>query len=164
MELYIEKWLTDKVLQWKQSRFFSVERVHRVPGQPPRLGAPPRPIIVRLRNFRDRDHILQQARSHGPWRVDSREVNIYLDFTNIVQKQRNTYVPVKRVLRQLDIKYALFFPAKLRVIYKERTHFFQTAEAVWDWMEAPGLQAHKATEKDKEEAKDALEPEKTRDT
>ena len=32
IELYIQKWLTDKVLQGTQSHFFSVERAHCVAG------------------------------------------------------------------------------------------------------------------------------------
>ena len=53
-------------------------------------------------------------------------------------------------MRKLDMKYTLFFPAKLRVIYKDRTHFFQAAREVWYWMETQGLhtQAEKGRQKD----------------
>ena len=46
---------------------------------------------------------------------------------------------VKAQLRLAGIKYALLFPAKLRVIDDDKTHFFHTADAAWKWAQAKGL-------------------------
>lgn len=45
---------------------YVVERAHRVPtgNRPPPHGAPPRPFLVYLLNYRDRDMILAEARKH----------------------------------------------------------------------------------------------------
>ena len=44
------------------SKYFSVERAHRIPGGRPRPGAPPRTIIARIFNFQDRDIIRSEER------------------------------------------------------------------------------------------------------
>ena len=79
------------------------------------------------------------AQKHGPWHIESSDVNIYPDFTNAVQKQRGSFIPVKQALRQLDNKYAMFFRAKLRVIYKDKSHYFQRVPYGWAWIETQGL-------------------------
>ncbi|KAJ1149890.1 hypothetical protein NDU88_002689 [Pleurodeles waltl] len=46
IELYIETWLSEVVLRGTPTKFFSVERAHRIPAVPPPPGAYPRPITV----------------------------------------------------------------------------------------------------------------------
>ena len=138
-DLFLENWLATNVFGDKTPKFFSVERSHRVPGRPPPPGAPARPIIARLLNFRDRDLILQLFRTKGPFVHGNSTISAYPDFTAEVQRRRATYMMVKRQLRSLDIKYALLFPARLKVIYDSSTHFFSTPEDTWTWLHAKGL-------------------------
>ncbi|KAJ1172857.1 hypothetical protein NDU88_004699 [Pleurodeles waltl] len=138
-ELTIEQWLIKEVLSWSPSKFFSVERAHRVQRRTPLPGQPPRPSIVRLLNYGDRDLILQQFCSKGPFRHEGSVVHAYPDFTQKVQKQRNSYMKIKQRLREHNIKYALLFPAKLRVISEERTHMFTSPEDTCTWMHAKGI-------------------------
>ena len=35
----------------------------------------------------------------------------------------------------MDIKYMLLYPAKLRVIYKGQSHFFEQPGEVWQWLD-----------------------------
>ncbi|KAJ1106523.1 hypothetical protein NDU88_003924 [Pleurodeles waltl] len=111
---------------------------NRIPATPPPPEAYPRPITVRLMNFRDRDVILQGARKRGPLKIEGKEINIYPDYTNLVQKQRSAFASVKKVLRQNDMKYALLYPAKLRIEYEKRTHFLTSPREAWEWMETHG--------------------------
>lgn len=46
------------------SPFIAIERVHRVPSRPPPPGGPPRPVLMKLLHFQDRDIILRKARNH----------------------------------------------------------------------------------------------------
>ncbi|KAJ1082208.1 hypothetical protein NDU88_002376 [Pleurodeles waltl] len=98
LELYIETWLSDVVLV----------------GQPTKSRPPLhclRPMIVRLMNFRDRDVILQVTRKEGPWKIKGKEINIYPDYTNMVEEQRAAFATDNKVLRHNDIKYTLIYLA-----------------------------------------------------
>ncbi|KAJ1156093.1 hypothetical protein NDU88_008818 [Pleurodeles waltl] len=52
MELYLEKWLVERVLGGKQSMFSSVVLSHGAPGYASEPGAPPRAVVVHLFNYR----------------------------------------------------------------------------------------------------------------
>ncbi|KAJ1189108.1 hypothetical protein NDU88_005859 [Pleurodeles waltl] len=138
-ELFIEKWLTDTILKDNIPKFFSVERAHRIPARPPPPGSQPRPLIVRLLNYRDRDLILQLFRKSGPVSFEDGVITAYPDFTAEVQKKRNSFYHVKACLRKHNIKYALLFPARLRIQDDTRTLFFTSPEDAWTWLHAKGL-------------------------
>ncbi|KAJ1162468.1 hypothetical protein NDU88_002936 [Pleurodeles waltl] len=138
-ELFIEQWLTDTILKDNIPKFFSVERAHRVPGRPPPPGSQPRLLIARLLNYRDRDLILQLFRKSGPLRFENAEITAYPDFTAEVQKKRSSFYHVKECLRKHNIKYALMFPARLRIQDDTRALFFTTPEDAWTWLHAKGL-------------------------
>ncbi|KAJ1158228.1 hypothetical protein NDU88_010922 [Pleurodeles waltl] len=53
----------------------------------------------------------------------------------MVQLQQQSYAGVKRKLRDLGYTYMLLYPAKLEVLHAGRAHFFQSPQAVWDWLE-----------------------------
>ena len=59
VDLFLEKWLSEEILEGKILRFFSIERSHRMPGRPPPPGSPARPILAKFLNYRDRDLILR---------------------------------------------------------------------------------------------------------
>ncbi|KAJ1089980.1 hypothetical protein NDU88_003120 [Pleurodeles waltl] len=50
----------------------------------------------------------------GPWHFDNTTISAYLDYTMGVQHRRSSYTKVKQRLRELQIKYALLFPAKFK--------------------------------------------------
>ena len=132
---YLENWLRAEVAKEGLSAHFVVERAHRIPARPLRPGLPPRPVLARLLNFRDRDLILQSARKIQHLEVENSKVMIFPDFTAAVQQQRATFIMVKRKMRELDLKYALMFPAKLKVMLSGESFFFTEPEAAWAWLE-----------------------------
>lgn len=86
-------------------------------------------MIARILNFRDRDAILQAARTLPALSYQGAKVIIFPDYTKEVQVQRRSYYSVKQKLRALDLPYRLLFPARLRVILQNKTHFFDNPEA-----------------------------------
>ena len=136
-DLFLEKWLTTNVFANKLPKFFSVERAHRTPGRPPAPGAPARPIIARFLNYRDL--LLHIFRTKGPFAHENNKISAYPDFTAEVQRRRASFLKVKSQLRSLNMQYALIYPAKLRVVDGENTHFFTTPEDTWTWLHAKGL-------------------------
>lgn len=102
---------------------FAVERAHRIPAKPPPTGAPPRTLIAKFLNFKDRDKIMRLTREKGNIRLEN--VAVYLDFSIEVQRKRSQFQDVKRRLRLLHLKYAMLFPARLRVEEDDRVQFLR---------------------------------------
>ncbi|KAE8579981.1 hypothetical protein XENTR_v10024258 [Xenopus tropicalis] len=134
-EKFIEQWLTNTFGQTAFSAAFTVERAHRIPGRPPPPGAPARPLIARLLNYRARDAALAEAGKAGDITFENQKVSIYPDFSAEVRKTRAKFTEVKQQLRQRRIPYAMIFPARLRITDNGKTHFFNTPEETTAWLE-----------------------------
>lgn len=83
---FVEQWLRTHVTTEGLTDHFSVERAHRLPPRPPAPGRPPRPLIARILDYKDRDTILRMARDKAPILFENRTVSLYPDFTLAVQK------------------------------------------------------------------------------
>ncbi|KAJ1103840.1 hypothetical protein NDU88_001261 [Pleurodeles waltl] len=104
----------------------------RVPAHHPPLGCPPR-LILKLLHFKDCDAILRMARRRGPKRVEARIVMLFPDYSKSVQRQRSSFMEVKRRLRQPGDPYTLLFPAQPKVIKGSATVYFTDPKEAWDW-------------------------------
>lgn len=135
LDLFVEDLIKNQLQPRGLSKFFSVERAHRVPGGKPKPGVRPRPILARIFNFRDRDVILQAARVAPPIQIDNQVITLYPDYTAMVTKQRQGFLDVKKELRDRDLKYSMLFPAKLRVEAEGKVWFFHTPEETKEWLE-----------------------------
>lgn len=117
------------------SVMFAVERAHRVPARPPPPGAPPRTFIAKFLNFRDRDKILKLTRERGNIQIGNSQIAVFPDFSSEVQRKRAQYQEVKRRLRTLHLKYAMLFPARLRVEEDGKVQFFDDPAAATAWLD-----------------------------
>lgn len=126
---------------------FSVEKVHRVPARPLQPGAPPWPFLFKLLNYKDSDVILYNARIRPEaLRIDNAKISLFPNFPADLQKQRAKFTDVKRRLRDLGIKYATFYPARLRVEALGSINFFDKPLAAVQWLEKKTLSMKTATE------------------
>lgn len=132
---FFEKWLADTMGRNILSPFFAIERAHRVPTRAPPPGAPPRPILMKLLHFRDRDAILRAAREKGDITIQGHKVSFYPDFSNEIQKRRMQFLDVKKRLRNIGISYAMQYPARLRVAAQDTTHFFDSPKDAVKWLD-----------------------------
>lgn len=133
---FVERWLADKFKDTNLSPLFAVERAHRVPMRPPPPGNPPRAILARILNCRDRDVILRKARDVADLNVNGARVSIFPDFSSEIQKRRMRFTDVKRRLRALELPYAMLYPAKLRVVVDGEAKFFETAAGAAAWLDS----------------------------
>ncbi|KAJ1082718.1 hypothetical protein NDU88_002883 [Pleurodeles waltl] len=62
------------------------------------------------------------------WHLDDAMISAYPDYTMEVQRKRGSYLKVKQRLHDLQVKYALLFPVKLKIMDLEKTHIFQSPE------------------------------------
>ena len=132
-ESFLEDWFKTWVPTESLSSCFLIERAHRALSRKPPPGAPPRPMIARVLNYKDRDTILRKARELVTIHYDNHKIMLFPDYTPQVQKARKTYEAVKIKLRAMGLQYMLMFPAKLKVIHEGKTHFFSTSREAWDW-------------------------------
>ncbi|KAJ1105040.1 hypothetical protein NDU88_002448 [Pleurodeles waltl] len=59
--------------------------------------------------------LLQVARKHGPFRIDKYEVCIMADYSKDTNERRKAFLALRSRLRQLEMKYGLFDPARMWV-------------------------------------------------
>ncbi|XP_068111018.1 uncharacterized protein [Hyperolius riggenbachi] len=134
---FLEELLQQLLPDAKLSKFFAIERAHRLATRkknPP--GAPPRPMIFKLLNYKDRDAILSASRIVGDLHYENTRLMIFPDFTNETQKLRRSFQQAKTKLREREITYAMLFPARLRVQYNDEALFFDKPEGVITWLES----------------------------
>ncbi|KAJ1154748.1 hypothetical protein NDU88_007491 [Pleurodeles waltl] len=129
---FIKKWLRITVVPHGLSPMFVFKRAHRVPACRPPLGAPPRPIVAWILNYRDRDHLLQTTWRSSPIKVANATVLLFSDYTLEVQWRRASYQSVKKKLCEEGLKYALLFLACLKIMHDDCSLFFGTSNAAWD--------------------------------
>lgn len=132
---YFESWLVTVFGKETLSSLFAVERAHRVPLRPLPPGAPPRPVLIKLLHFKDRDTILRKARDLPDAMINGCRVSFYPDFSAEVQKRRMQFLDVKKRLRNLLVPYAMLYPAKLRVAALGTTHFFELPKDASSWLD-----------------------------
>lgn len=63
-------------------RLFTIECAHRIPSHPLPPGSTPRPIIIKLLNYRDRDSILSKARQQSNIKYNGNTESFFPDFFN----------------------------------------------------------------------------------
>uniref|UniRef100_A0A667XKH9 L1 transposable element RRM domain-containing protein n=1 Tax=Myripristis murdjan TaxID=586833 RepID=A0A667XKH9_9TELE len=111
-----------------------IERAHRSPTSRQSDRPGPRSIMIKLLNFQDKVKILRLAREKINLEFNGKRIFIYPDFSPNLVKRRRSYVPVKRKLRKLNLKFFLRYPATLCVVIDGKQKRFFThkdAEAVF---------------------------------
>ncbi|KAK7915820.1 hypothetical protein WMY93_011581 [Mugilogobius chulae] len=81
--MFFEKWIPEVLNMEMQGRRLEIERVHRL-GPPPESHGrrAPRPVLIKLRDYTDKERILRTARIKGDGiKVDDQAVFFYQDFS-----------------------------------------------------------------------------------
>ncbi len=110
-----------------------IEWAHRSPTVRQSGRASLRPVMVKLLNFQDKLKILRIAREKK-LEYNGTRVYIYPDFSADLIKRCRSFDPVKRKLRELNIKYFLRYPCTLCVLVdgkQQRFNCHKEAEAVF---------------------------------
>ena len=132
VEAFLEKWVQQSLRPSGLTPQFIIDRAHRALGPMLVAGAPPRTLIARIFNYRDRDAILRAARESAVQQFENHNISIYPDYTQRVQESCKSCLEVKMKLQEMDIKYMLLYPAKLCVKHAGKSHFFEYPDEVWN--------------------------------
>lgn len=95
----------------------ALERSHRIAGRNRRIDPQKqsRPIIVKFLNYQDKIKILRLSREKRELRFNDKRIYLFPDFSEAVQSKRKAFLPVKKKLQNLGIRYAMFFLATLSI-------------------------------------------------
>ena len=113
-----------------------LDRAHRNLREKPSKDKPPRPFIIRIHYYQDRDRILRRAEEASPPSYRERRVSIFPDYTTAVAKKRAQFGDAKRLLRPIKgVKFRLLFPALLKITLPDGTlHKFEDLSAAVDFV------------------------------
>lgn len=108
----------------QMDRDIKIDRSHRTLA-PRKPGDRPRVIIAKLHHDGDAAEILRRARDRAPLTYNGSRIAIFPDYTSSVAKARAAFTDVRKELRgRQGVRYGLFFPARLRISYKEEDRDF----------------------------------------
>ncbi|KAJ1177667.1 hypothetical protein NDU88_002919 [Pleurodeles waltl] len=89
------------------------QRAHRLGPKRKDGTSKPRPIIACLFRHEQVRQLLSVARVHGPFKTDSYEIRITADFSRETNERWKGFLALRPRIRQLEVKYGLFEPARL---------------------------------------------------
>lgn len=129
---FLESWLPD-VLDLQPRAPIVIERAHRV-GPKRGTGDPPRPLIMKFLDHRQKVLVMQAARSKKDVLYKNVHVRLYPDLATEVHKQRKQYDSVRRELRELGLRHGIRSPATMLVTYKGETLTFTQPSLVEEFI------------------------------
>lgn len=96
-----------------------IERAHRTATMEPRPGEPPRttprPVLIRLLRFQDREKILALAKKRGNISYGNMKINFFPDMSPELARRRKQLVPALQAIKGRNIPCYLIYPARLKV-------------------------------------------------
>lgn len=102
-----------------------LERAHPTPCST--ASKLPRAMIVRFYNFSDRQRVMEAARRKKEVLFEGGKILFFQDFAAEMLKRRREFVAVKRELHNIPgARYAMLYPASLRVTVNDSTKTFHT--------------------------------------
>ncbi|KAL7379029.1 hypothetical protein ABVT39_022281 [Epinephelus coioides] len=114
-----------------------MDRVHRTPRPMPNPDQPPRPIILRLLRWRDKQDIIRAAtRKQLTW--GGQRFSVYQDFSAEESRRRAQYNDVKKRLHKAGVRFGIVYPGSLIVsINGEKLTYTSPKDAEKDLKKKP---------------------------
>lgn len=92
-----------------------IDRAHRSLTAKPAAGQRPRPVILRLHCYQQKELLIREARRRGKREYRGRPVRIVEDYCPEVLSQRAEYREVMADLYKRGLRPSLLYPARLRI-------------------------------------------------
>ncbi|KAJ1152683.1 hypothetical protein NDU88_005458 [Pleurodeles waltl] len=96
------------------------QRAHRIGPPYKATSDKPRPIIACFLRHEQARQVLSAAKTHGPVSLDGHEIRVAADFSRLTNEKQKAFLALRPQLRNLDIKYGLFKPARMWITYCAR--------------------------------------------
>lgn len=114
-----------------------LDRAHRAAVALPTEGGRPRPFIVRIHYYQEKERIQRLARQKGRLEFQGKQIFIFPDYSADLARRRAAFSEVKGLLRKKDgVRYGLLYPARLRISFNGETQVFDSPKAVKDFIDS----------------------------
>uniref|UniRef100_H3A7Y9 L1 transposable element RRM domain-containing protein n=1 Tax=Latimeria chalumnae TaxID=7897 RepID=H3A7Y9_LATCH len=114
------------LLKLPENIMLDTERAHCSLAPKPAAGQRPKPFVIKFLHFQVKEHLLAAARELGMTEWQGSRIQLFPDLSRDLQEHRRRFIPVKQKLRELGLKYGLFYSAVLRVTVDGETKSFST--------------------------------------
>uniref|UniRef100_A0AAV2JUX5 L1 transposable element RRM domain-containing protein n=1 Tax=Knipowitschia caucasica TaxID=637954 RepID=A0AAV2JUX5_KNICA len=102
-----------------------LDRAHRTATRAAADGGRPRPFIVCVHHYQEKERIQRLAREKGRLEFHGKQILIFPDYSADLTRRRAAFNEVKVSLRQQEgVRYGLLYPARLRVSYNGETKVY----------------------------------------
>lgn len=116
-----------------------IEWAHKALGPRPNPEDKTRPILVRFLRSGDRDAVLRAGREKGEIQNEGNWILVFPDFARATQIKQEKFRKYKRVLHAQGVKFAIMYPATLRIETGERYKRFACPKAALRYVMEMGL-------------------------
>ncbi|KAJ1113388.1 hypothetical protein NDU88_001634 [Pleurodeles waltl] len=104
------------------------QRVHRIGPFHKAASDKPRPIIECVLHDEQARQIISAAKTQGPFSLEGHEIGVAADFSRLTNEKRKAFLALHPQLRNLDIKYGLFEPARMWITHNGKSRDFPKPE------------------------------------
>ncbi|KAJ1124570.1 hypothetical protein NDU88_003020 [Pleurodeles waltl] len=111
------------------------QRVHRLGLNRQNGKDRPRPIIACFLRHGQVRQLLQMSRRQGPLRLGPLEIRLSADFSKETADRRRAFLSLRPLLRHLDVKFALFEPARMWITKNGELRTFYDPEDLKTFLE-----------------------------
>uniref|UniRef100_H3ALZ0 L1 transposable element RRM domain-containing protein n=1 Tax=Latimeria chalumnae TaxID=7897 RepID=H3ALZ0_LATCH len=115
---FLESWLPSLLNLPELINNLEVEWAHRTFSPRERNTDKPSKLLFKLLRYRDKEFILRQAHKLGALTYNNKPVYIFPDMSVELFQKRKSFLGIKRLCKDLDIPFALLFPARLQIDFK----------------------------------------------
>lgn len=130
---FLETWIPEALGLASPNTKPILERAHRVgPRSDP--SAPPRTLIMKFLNDRDKTRVLNAVRNKKQVFYKDRAVRFYPDLTSGIHKKQKAFDTARQKLRDMGIRNGMRFPAKLLLTHNGNTRSFDKPSDVEEFI------------------------------
>ncbi|KAJ4932002.1 hypothetical protein JOQ06_010437 [Pogonophryne albipinna] len=121
---FLEKWIPEILGAGSFSAPLAIERAHRVPSGGPKPKAPPRALLIKFLNYKDKTKVMSAAYEKGKIHFDKHHIMFSHDVAKETDKKRRAYDGVKTRCRDMGLRYGIQYPSSFRVTHDGNSRLF----------------------------------------
>lgn len=106
---------------------FEIERAHRAFTPRPDADRPPRIVLMKFLRSSAREKVLQAAREKGMIEWGGCRISFFPNMSRELANRRREFTTSRRMLRSVNVKYTLAYPASLRFTWPGKNRVFTSS-------------------------------------
>ncbi|KAJ4932381.1 hypothetical protein JOQ06_010804 [Pogonophryne albipinna] len=100
---FLEKWIPEILGAGSFAAPLAIERAHRVPSGRPKPNAPPRALLIKFLNYKDKTKVMSAAYEKGKIHFDKHHIMFFHDVAKETDTKRRAYDGVKTRCRDMGL-------------------------------------------------------------